>query len=127
MATNNFYKDLPLDFTPHPVSGDVRPVVDDIAVKRAIVNLIKTPVGTRPFRPEYGSTINNYLFANEDAFTIHNIKQSIYETITKFEPRVDVLQVEPLFNDNGLELKITYRIKNRNAVTSITTLVKRAD
>ena len=53
MATLNFYKDLSLDFTPHPVSGDVRPIVDDLAIKRSIINLISTPRVKKPFYPEY--------------------------------------------------------------------------
>lgn len=124
MATN-FYKDLPLDFTPHPVSGDVRPIVDELAIKRSITNLIKTPKGSKPFRPEYGSTIFNYLFENQDMFTRHNIKESVYETISMFEPRVDVINVEPTFDDNGVSLKITYKIKNTNTISNLTTTVKR--
>ena len=62
MATFNFYKDLSLDFTPHPVSGDIRPIVDDLAVRRSILNLISTPRGRKPFYPEYGCKISNFLF-----------------------------------------------------------------
>lgn len=60
MAQTIFYKDLPLDFTPHPVTGDIRPVTDELAIKRSISNLVKTPKGSRPFRPDYGSDVQQY-------------------------------------------------------------------
>lgn len=127
MANLNFYKDLSLDFTPHPVSGDVRPIVDDLAIRRSITNLIRTSRGSRPFYPEYGCTISSLLFSNADVFSKNTIKDSVYDALNKFEPRIDVISVEPTFdNDNGVSLQIKYRIKNTSTVSSITTIVKRA-
>jgi phage baseplate assembly protein W len=127
MATLNFYKDLSLDFTPHPVSGDVRPIVDDLAIRRSITNLIRTPRGSRPFYPEYGCTISSLLFSNADIFTKNTMKDSVYDALSKFEPRIDVISVEPTFDDdNGVSLQIKYRIKNTSIVSNITTIVKRA-
>ena len=125
MATLNFYKDLSLDFTPHPVSGDVRPIVDDLAIRRSITNLIATPRGRKPFYPEYGCTISNFLFSNPDVFTKNSMKDSVYEALTNYESRIDVIDVEPTFNDDGVSLQIRYRIKNTNVISSITTTVKR--
>ena len=125
MADIVFYKDLGLDFTPHPVSGDVRPIVDDLAIKRSIINLITTSRGRKPFYPEYGCTINNFLFANPDVFTKNNIKDSVYEALTSYESRIDVIEILPTFSDDGIYLQIKYRIKNTNIISSITTTVKR--
>lgn len=125
MATN-FFKDLSLDFIPHPVSGDVRPVVDDAAIKKSISNLIRTPKGSRPFNPNYGSSVGNLLFQNADAFTLYNIKQSIEECVKTFESRVDLLLVEPKFEDYGLSINITYRVRNTNFTSSMTTKIKKA-
>jgi phage baseplate assembly protein W len=125
MATINFYKDLPLDFTPHPVTGDVRPVVDDLAIKRSIINLISTPRGKKPFYPEYGCTISNFLFSNPDVFTKNSMKDSVYEALTSYESRIDVIEILPTFTDEGVSLQIKYRIKNTSIISSITTTVKR--
>ena len=125
MATFNFYKDLSLDFTPHPVTGDVRPVVDDLAIKRSIINLISTPKGKKPFYPEYGCTISNYLFSNPDVFTKSSMADSVYQALTSYESRIDVIEVLPTFSDDGIYLQIQYRIKNTNIISSITTTVKR--
>ena len=95
MATLNFYKDLSLDFTPHPVSGDVRPIVDDLAIRRSIINLISTPKGKKPFYPEYGCTISSYLFSNPDVFTKSSMADSVYEALTSYESRIDIIEIEP--------------------------------
>jgi phage baseplate assembly protein W len=55
------------------------------------------------------------------------MKDSVYDALSKFEPRIDVISIEPTFdNDNGVSLQIRYKVKNTNTVSSITTIVKRA-
>lgn len=120
-----FYKDLSLDFTPHPVSGDVRPITDDAAVKRALLNLINTRRGTRPFNPDYGSDVADYLFRNADVFAQHELEQKLYETISRFETRVNVTRIAVEFEDLGMKIQIDFRILSTNRQTSLTTLVKR--
>ena len=50
---------------------------------------------------------------------------SVYEALTNYESRIDVIEIEPTFNDDGVSLQIKYRIKNTNIISSITTTVKR--
>jgi len=126
MAEIAFYKDLALDFTPHPVSGDIRPLINETAIKRSLMNLIRTKKGTRPFNPEYGCDINNYLFSYEPGFTEYNLQKEITEAINKHEPRVSVNEVDIKFEENGIELNIQYIIKNINRVGSISTSLTRA-
>ena len=120
-----FYKDLSLDFTPHPVSGDVRPITNDIAVKRALLNLINTKKGSVPFRPNYGSTVADYLFKNADVFTQKELEKSLYDTITKYEPRVEVLVIDAQFEDYGVKIQIDFRIRNTSRRQTLTTTVRR--
>ena len=120
-----FYKDLPLDFTPHPVSGDIRPVTDETAIRRSIANIIKTPKGTRPFRPDYGTDIKRYLFDNS-IFTEYEVNRKIYEAISKFEPRVVVLSVTTKIRNNEMMIDTKFTIRNTGKTTTLQTLVKRA-
>ena len=120
-----FYKDLPLDFTPHPVTGDIRPVTDETAIRRSIANIIKTPKGSRPFRPDYGTDIKKYLFSNS-IFSEYEVNQKIYEAISRFEPRVTVLSVTTKLDNNELKVDANFVIKNTGKTTSFQTLVKRA-
>jgi phage baseplate assembly protein W len=126
MAEIAFYKDLALDFTPHPVSGDIRPLINETAIKRSLMNLIRTKKGTRPFNPEYGCDISNYLFSYEPGFTEYNLQKEITDAINKHEPRVSVNEVDIKFEENGIELNIQYIIKNINRVGSVSTSLTRA-
>lgn len=120
-----FFKDLPLDFTPHPVSGDVRPITNETAIKRSLSNLIKTKRGTRPFYPEYGSNISKYLFESDSPFARHNIKQELIETISRFEPRVSVKNISVDTDDYGIKIKIDYVILNVGRASSLITTISR--
>jgi phage baseplate assembly protein W len=121
----DFYKDLPLDFTPHPVTGDVRPITNDVAVKRAITNLIYTKLGNKPFRPEFGSRIHDFLFENQDIFTEKEIKDHLKEVIERFEPRVFVNNVEVKYVSNGFEIKIDVIIINTNQLVEVPLTISR--
>ena len=126
MAEIAFFKDLPLDFTPHPVSGDVRPIINETAIKRSLMNLIRTKKGTRPFNPEYGCDLSEYLFSYEPGFTEFNMKQEILDSIVRNEPRVIVDSIVIKYEEYGITLDIQYIIKNINRVGSITTSLARA-
>lgn len=120
-----FFKDLPLDFTPHPVTGDVRPVTNETAIRRSIMNIVMTSPGQKPFQPKYGCNIKNFLFANQDEFAIFEITKQVENAIKQNEPRVDLVQVKTEFVDQGIKLQIQYRIKNVGLVGTLTTTVSR--
>jgi phage baseplate assembly protein W len=120
-----FYKDLPLDFTPHPVSGDVRPIVNELAIKRAISNLINTKRGSKPFAPEYGTNIQDYLFENQDAFAKNEIVTEIRGAIERFEPRVIVNNVTVTFEPFGFKVQIDLTIRNIQETIQIPLTISR--
>lgn len=119
-----FYKDLSLDFTPHPVSGDVRPVTDEVAIKRSLSNLIKTRRGTRPFRPDYGSDVYKYAFSS-GIFAESQLNESVYNCIKKFEPRVNVTKIKSTIGENSVEVIVDYNIINTNIKTTLETTIKK--
>lgn len=127
MADIAFYKDLGLDFTPHPVSGDVRPIVNEVAIKRSIMNLIKTKKGSRPFNPTYGCNISDYLFSYDPGFSEYNIKDELTRAINTYEPRVVVQGVEINFIDggHGMDIRIQYVIRNINTLGTLDATITR--
>ena len=56
--SKRIYKDLNLNFTANPVTGDVATITDVNAVKRSVRNLLLTNHYDRPFHPEIGSNIS---------------------------------------------------------------------
>ena len=90
------------------------------------MNLIRTKKGTRPFNPEYGCDLSEYLFSYEPGFTEFNMKQEILDSIVRNEPRVIVDSIVIKYEEYGITLDIQYIIKNINRVGSITTSLARA-
>lgn len=112
MATDSTYSDIPLSFTPNPITGDVTPVANDRSVRISLMNLLRTPIGSKPFYPQYGTNLERYLFDPADALTESELNEEIAITIQKFEPRVRLISIESSIDDNGVDIKIDYFIIN---------------
>lgn len=126
MADIVFYKDLGLDFTPHPVTGDVRPITNETAIKRSLTNLIKTRKGTKPFNPEYGCNISDYLFGYQPGFSEYDMQKAILDSIKKHESRVSVNQVNVTFEEHDVIIDVSYVIRNINQFATLSTTLTRA-
>jgi len=112
MAATLSFKDININFKKHPVTGDLVVSKDASAIKQAIVNLLLTNKGERPFNPDYGSNIRSYLFEPLDYGTAAQVEMSIKSTLAEFEPRIDVLSIEtyPNYDGNSFDVDMTYVI-----------------
>ena len=88
------FTDLDLNFTPHPVTGDVGFKVDENAIKQAVKNLVLTQNFERPFHSEIGSSLRSLLFEPATPMTKEILRKTISDTITNFEPRVELIGVD---------------------------------
>ena len=93
VVAGSVFKDVSFTFI-HPVTGDVVPATDIDAVKNSIKNIVLTPIGTRPFFPEFGTRAGDLLFELADNFTASLIADEIEEGIKKFEKRISNFQVQ---------------------------------
>jgi phage baseplate assembly protein W len=119
------YSDISLSFVPNPLSGDVRPVIDEAAVKNSLLNLIRTPVGTRPSNLDYGSRVEEYLFAQADPETEAELNEEVASSIERFEPRAMVVSVESNILDYGVEIIVEYYVKNFKDKQILRTVISR--
>tara|TARA_X000001316_G_C922465_1_gene37960 strand:- start:13320 stop:13724 length:405 start_codon:yes stop_codon:yes gene_type:complete len=123
----NVYKDFDLSFTFNPLTGDIGSKTDVNAINQSIRNLINTNFYERPFKPEMGSNIRAILFEQADVITTLDLKQSITEVITNYEPRVTlqdvIIQDEP--DKNAYNISIIYLINGQNNVAQFDTILKR--
>ena len=112
--SSRVYKDLNLNFTRNPVTGDVATVTDVNAVKRSIRNLLLTNHYERPFHPESGSDIPALLFENFGPITGNQLSRNIEEMILNFEPRARVETVEcfPVPDSNRYDVRIYFYVEN---------------
>ena len=112
MASKLSFKDINITFKKHPVTNDLGVSKDASAIKQAIVNLLLTNKGERPFNYDYGSDIRSYLFEPLDFGTAQQIQSNIEYSISNWEPRIDILELNviPNFDDNGFDVELTYVI-----------------
>ena len=111
------YKDINLNFTRHPITGDISKLSNVEAVKRSVRNLVNTNFYERPFHPEIGSGVRDLLFENMTPFTANTLARKIEDVITNFEPRALLAGVEviPRFDNNQYEVTVEFYIQNAPA------------
>lgn len=101
------FKDLDLSFTPHPATGDLVTIKDDIAIKNSVRNLLMTRHFERAFHSEIGSNISRLLFENPTPAVVAVLRQEIIDVINNFEPRVRIQDIQIFFSPDFNEIKIT--------------------
>ena len=116
MATSKAFKDIDLSFMPHPVSGDIRVLSNEEAIKRAVRNLVQTIDGERPFQSNLGTDVTRSLFDFVDYGTASVITQQIFDVLRGFESRIanTVVRVDPKPDENTFEVFISYDIVGQN-------------
>jgi phage baseplate assembly protein W len=63
-------------------------------IDQAINLILSTAPGERPMRPEFGCEIHDYIFDTLDAATISKMEAAVREALARWEPRIEVQQVE---------------------------------
>ena len=106
------FKDLSMSFKFNPLSGDLITLKNENAIARAVRNIVLTTPGEKLFDPDFGSSVSEILFENVDDITAVSIRDEIRSSLTNYEPRVELIdvEVEPNFDENQFDVLITYRI-----------------
>jgi len=108
------YSDLDLSFKKHPVTKDLMITTGNVAVTKALKNLLLTNNYEKPFKPNYGSNISKLLFELMTPFTASTISSEIINTIRNYEPRVTLKSVDVVadYDNNAYNVSIEYYIQN---------------
>ena len=106
------FKDISMTFQSNPLNDDLIGLKNENAIARALRNIVFTLHGEKFFNESFGSRISGSLFENIDDITGDVINDEIRNSINKWEPRVDLLDVITLPNpdSNSYEVTITYEI-----------------
>ena len=96
------------------MTGDVGFKYDENAVKQSVKNLVLTQNFERPFHSEIGSTIRSLLFEPATPMTKEILRKTISDTITNFEPRVELIDVMINYrqDDTSVDVRITFKVRN---------------
>ena len=120
------FSDLDAAFTLTPRTRDVASKTDDNAIRGALRNLIHTRHYERPFAPELGCQIHNLLFEPNDLLSRTVAERAIRDAITKFEPRIELIEVSVYSTDaNEMYIQVEYKIRNTNQPGIFTTTFTR--
>ena len=115
-ARDRIYSDFDFAFRPVQMQDDARGDLsrkrDIEAVKQSVLNILRTNRGERPFSPAFGSNIRSYLFENVDAVTRALIEEDIIFSLSNFEPRVRILNVNvtDLPDNNAINISLELEI-----------------
>ncbi|MHA2277757.1 MAG: GPW/gp25 family protein [Candidatus Kariarchaeaceae archaeon] len=106
------FKDISMTFQRHPLTDDLIALKNEQAIARSLRNIVFTTPGEKFFNETFGSRISDALFDNVDDISASLIIDEIRQSITNFEPRVDLLDVraEPNFDNNEFNVRIVYNI-----------------
>ena len=110
--TSQAFKDISFSFKPHPVTKDLLTLTNERAIIRSVRNLVETIPTERFFNSSIGTDIRASLFENFYPTLMTVIKDQIIETITRFEPRVNNLNVQlnPTPDANAFEVTLLFDI-----------------
>jgi phage baseplate assembly protein W len=115
MARNTrTFSDLDLNFTAHPVTGDITRRFDENSIKQSIKNLLLTRNFERPFRSDIGSPIRALMFEPPGPMFTVMLERSIIDVLTNFEPRVEIISVsvDDYSDANAVAVSLEFKIVN---------------
>ena len=121
------FRDFAMSFKANPNIRDFGAVKNENAIKQAVLNLVKTDIGEKPFQYDVGSRVTALLFEPYDVFTGEAIKDEIQSTLDRYEKRIRVtaVNVQDGFDVNSLEVRVQYTIVGERIVKEIDFILER--
>lgn len=98
-------------------SGGLAYTEDIERINQSLFILFETPKGSRLMMPEFGSDIRKYRFDPLDKVLMERLRYTITEDIRRWEPRISLISIEFLSDDQAIDnsilyISISYRIIN---------------
>ena len=122
------YKDINLNFSKHPITGDISKLTNVEAVKRSVRNLVNTNFYERPFHPEIGSDVRAILFEPVSPLVADVLKRYVEDVINNFEPRAELISVKVDANIDsnayGVEIKF-YLVNSPSGLQTVDLFLER--
>ena len=105
-----------------PVTGLTKIACYEDDVQQSLMIILTTARGERVMRPDFGCGIYNLAFAVIDTATLTRVESEVRTSITKFEPRVELIDViiDPSQAVDGLlNIEIDYLVRATNQVGNL--------
>ena len=106
------FKDISLSFTRHPVTNDIIALKNEDAIKRSVMNLVRTRLGERFFNDLLGSSVEKSMFELQNSGISSFLQEEITSLLNNFEPRIKLRTVfiDESADTNELNISISYDI-----------------
>ena len=106
------FKDISMSFQVNPLNSDLIGLKNENAIARSVRNIVFTLPGEKFFDENFGSKISASLFENIDDISAGLIVDEIRQSIDRYEPRVELINVEafPDLDNNSFDVLIVYNI-----------------
>ena len=106
------FKDISLSFSRHPVTNDIVILKNQDAIKRSVINLVRTRLGERFFNNLLGTSVDKSLFEIQNSDITSFLEEEISNLLNNFEIRIKVKDIttESDPDSNDLNIRISYDI-----------------
>jgi hypothetical protein len=91
-------------------------------IEEGIYLVLSTAKGERMMLPDFGCGIHDLVFEPNNPRTVARAVQAVRDGLTRYEPRIDVLDVSADAapeQENLLLIKVSYRIRANNALGNL--------
>ncbi|MDJ0693227.1 GPW/gp25 family protein [Mastigocoleus sp. MO_188.B34] len=93
------------------------------SIRQSIWIILATAKGERVMRPDFGCGIYDLVFEVNSPSTVGKVSQAVREALLRFEPRIDVLDVQVTsvsdFEGEKLLINIDYQVRATNNVFNL--------
>jgi hypothetical protein len=122
-----FFKDLDLSLSAHPLTGDITRKFNADAIKRALKTLMQLEKWDKPFDSDVYGFGEGMLFELPGPLAEISVKDRLAWMIKTFEPRVDVneIEVNVSSDETSFDITISYTIKSLNTDDFTTFTIQR--
>jgi phage baseplate assembly protein W len=106
------FKDISLSFVRNPVTNDILTINNADAIKKSIVNLVRTRVGERFFNSLLGSKIDDSMFELQTPEASYSLELDIKTLLKNFEKRISLSSVLVSYPEesNDFNVRISYDV-----------------
>jgi phage baseplate assembly protein W len=106
------FRDISLSFSKNPITNDIIVLHNEDAIKKSVMNLVRTKIGERYFNNLLGSNIVGSLFELNISDNLSYYESEIKVLLENFEPRIRTKEVlvdnDP--DSNDMNVRISYDI-----------------
>jgi hypothetical protein len=102
-------------------TGGIALVSGEQEVEEAMRLVLATSPGERPMRPEFGCAIHDMVFAPVNEETAGRIQHEVYTSLDRWEPRIEVQDVQVSAGEHAgvLFIDVRYSIRGTNNPRSL--------